>query len=261
MAGSAGWRVSSQSPPAKTGRAVPGMQSRSIRSICRSVWARIDSVSAVTAVRPVVGVGNLLVEDGEVARRLEVVAERLDRPVDDVAVAVGRLHLAEPVEHEPLRPVAGCPVLVRVDEPEQVAQRARVAGGDEELGRALADVAHAPGGAAVLLEPVRRRAVDHRVVEVPAQHVVEAREVVRAVRWRRPGPRRRPSPTRSASRLAPGRRRGPAAGCAAASAAQAVASSAAASASRMLPVSTSEKCVTGFVCTTTYAAPRSAPSS
>ena len=50
MAGSAGWRVSSQSPPAKTGSAVPGMQSRSILAICRSVWAKIVSVSAVTAI-------------------------------------------------------------------------------------------------------------------------------------------------------------------------------------------------------------------
>ena len=50
MARSAGWRVSSQSPPAKTGRAVPGMQSRSIVAIWRSVWAKIVSVSVVTAI-------------------------------------------------------------------------------------------------------------------------------------------------------------------------------------------------------------------
>jgi len=93
-------------------------------------------------------------------------------------VAARRLHVAEPVEHEPLRPVATPPVLVLVDEREHVSERPRVAGGDEELGRALTDVAQTPRRSAVLLQAVRGGVVDDGIVEVPADDVVEAGEVI-----------------------------------------------------------------------------------
>ena len=71
--------------------------------------------------RLVVGVADRIVEDRHIAGRLHVVAQRLDRPVNDVGVAVGSLHLAVPVEHEPLRPVAGLPELMLVDGPDHVS--------------------------------------------------------------------------------------------------------------------------------------------
>ena len=50
--------------------------------------------------------GDRLVEEGEVVGRLDVVAERLERPDHDVAMAVPVADLRVRLEHEPLRPVA-----------------------------------------------------------------------------------------------------------------------------------------------------------
>ena len=144
--------------------------------------------------RLAIGPCDALIEDREVAGRLHVVAQGLDRPEDDVGVAVGRPHLSVPVEHEPLRPVAGVRILVLVDEPEQIAQRSQVPRRDEKLDGALADVAQAHRRPARLLEPVRGRVVDHRVVDVPAQHVVEAGQVVGTLPGR--APEHRPPPHR-----------------------------------------------------------------
>ena len=95
-----------------------------------------------------VGVRDFLVEERQVVRRLEVVAQRLERPVNHVTVAVGLLDLAIPIEHEPLRPVAGLRVLVRVDGAKMSRTGAELAGREEVLHGSLADVADTPRGAA-----------------------------------------------------------------------------------------------------------------
>src|SRR5882757_1539095 len=109
-----------------------------------------------------VGVAELRLEEGKVVARLEVVAQRLDRPEADVAVAVRLLDEAERREHEPLRPAAGdgrvtrmVRVLLLEDRGEDAADGGKLAGGEEPLDRALADIADAPGGGAVLLEAMR----------------------------------------------------------------------------------------------------------
>ncbi len=103
------------------------------------------------------------------------------------------------IEHEPLRPVARGAVLVRVHDPEDLAQGPRLPGGDEQLRRALAHVPQPPRGAAGLLQPMGRRGVDQRVVEIPAHEIVQTGHVVhpaaRAAAESRvtpePGPERR----------------------------------------------------------------------
>ena len=107
--------------------------------------------------------GDRLVEEAEIVGRLDIVAERLQRPDDDVAVAVAVADMGVGLEHEPLRPVAAVLVLLGEDDREDLAHRRSCSERQQELDRPLADVARAPGGAAVLLEPVRHGQVDHRV--------------------------------------------------------------------------------------------------
>ena len=77
-----------------------------------------------------------------------------------IAGADGALALEE---HEPLRPVAVGSL--RLHHPQQqITHRRGVAEREQQLDRALADVARAPAAARVLLEPARRQVVDERVV-------------------------------------------------------------------------------------------------
>ncbi len=114
-----------------------------------------------------------LVEEGAVVGRLDVVAERLERPDDDVAVAVAVADLGVGRQHEPLRPVAAGLALLGEDGAQDVLDRRVVLEGEEELDRTLADVAGAPGRAARLLEAVGDGEMDHAVLGEPRQQGVE----------------------------------------------------------------------------------------
>ena len=114
-----------------------------------------------------------LVEEAEVVGRLDVVAERLERPDDDVAVAVAVADLGVGRQHEPLRPVAAGLALLGEDGAQDVLDRRVVLEGEEELDRTLADVAGAPGRAARLLEAVGDGEMDHAVLGEPRQQGVE----------------------------------------------------------------------------------------
>ena len=62
---------------------------------------------------------------GEIAGRLDVVAEGLERPDDDVAMAAAGADLRIGLQHEPLRPVAARLVLLGEDDAQDVAHRRR----------------------------------------------------------------------------------------------------------------------------------------
>ena len=64
-------------------------------------------------------------------------------------------------------------VLLREDDAQDLLDRLVVLERQQELDRALADVARAPGGAGILLQPVRHGEVDHRVVREPREERVE----------------------------------------------------------------------------------------
>jgi hypothetical protein len=74
--------------------------------------------------RPPHGVRNPIVQNRGIARREQVVAEHLQRPDDDVAVAFLLLDRRIPIEHEPLRPVAIVFVLVGEDDFQDVPHHA-----------------------------------------------------------------------------------------------------------------------------------------
>ena len=76
-------------------------------------------------------------------------------------------------EHEPLRPVALLLVLLRENDAQQLLGRPVMLERQEQLQRALADVARAPCGARILLEAMRRREVDHGVVRQPREDRID----------------------------------------------------------------------------------------
>ena len=133
-----------------------------------------DTRSRPAAREPLVRTpGQGFVEEAEVARLLDIVAQRLQRPDDDVAMAAAGPDLRIGLEHEPLRPVAALLVSARRRRPSGCPRTVPSCSIDEEeLDRPLADVARAPGGAGVLLEPVRNGQVDHRIMREPGQEGV-----------------------------------------------------------------------------------------
>jgi hypothetical protein len=121
------------------------------------------------AERVVADEGDRLVEQARVARRAQVVANRKDRPEDDVAVRVLLPGLRERrQELEGLRPVAAG-VLRPEDAQQHVAHRVLTAERGEQADRSLAHVARAPGATGELLQAARREVVDEGVVGEPRQ--------------------------------------------------------------------------------------------
>ena len=112
---------------------------------------------------------NWLVQEREIVRGLDVVAERLERPDDHVAVAVPVAESGVRLEHEPLRPVATRLVLLREDDPQDLFDRLIVLERQQKFDRPLAHVARAPRRAAVLLQAMRHGQVHHRVVREPRE--------------------------------------------------------------------------------------------
>ena len=123
---------------------------------------------------------DLLVEKADVAGRLDIVVERLERPDDDVSVADLILDDRIGFEHEPLRPVAARLVLLREDDAQDLLDRVVMFQRKEELDRPLADIAGSPGGARVLFEPMRHRQMNHRVMREPREQRVESGALVAA---------------------------------------------------------------------------------
>ena len=114
--------------------------------------------------------GHRLVQEGEVVGRLDIVAQRLQRPDDDVAMGVPVLDLRIGLEHEPLRPVA--PRL-------RTAGRRRCAG-SSFTGASCSSASRNSTGpwqtsrvpqarAGILLQPVRHGEMDHRVMREPGE--------------------------------------------------------------------------------------------
>ena len=118
-----------------------------------------------------------LVEKSEIAGGLDIVAERLERPDDDVAMRLPVLHHGIGLEHEPLRPVAALFVLLREEDAQDLLDRPIVLEREQKFDRALADVARAPGAAGILFEAVRRGEMDHGVVREPREDRVDGERV------------------------------------------------------------------------------------
>ena len=116
------------------------------------------------------------VEKSQVVSRFDVVAERLQRPHDDVAMAVTVPDLSVRLEHEPLRPVATRFVLLREHDPQDLLDGLIVLEREEELDRSLAYVARPPCSTGILLQAVRHGEVHHRVVRKPWKDGVERRD-------------------------------------------------------------------------------------
>ncbi len=85
------------------------------------------------------------------------------------------LDFPELVEHEPLRPVAGILVLVGKDLAQHVGDTAVMPQREQEFQRALADIARAPCGGAVLLHTARGGVVNHRMVRKPLDGIRQLR--------------------------------------------------------------------------------------
>ena len=119
-----------------------------------------------------------LIQEPEIARRLDIIAQRLQRPHDDVAVAVPVADLRIRLEHEPLRPVALRFVLLRKDDPQDLPDRGVMLEREQELDRPLADVARAPGRAARLLQTMRHGQVHHGVLRQPGEDRVDRRDTL-----------------------------------------------------------------------------------
>jgi len=101
-----------------------------------------------------VGVAQLGLQEADVVAGLHVVAQRLDRPEADIAMAVRLLDGTERWKHEPLGPAAVVGVLLREHGLQKAAHHVVAARGQEPFHRALADVAHTPSRAAILFEPM-----------------------------------------------------------------------------------------------------------
>ena len=84
------------------------------------------------------------VEEGEVARRFDVVAQGLQRPDDDVPMRLFVLDCGIGFEHEPLRPVAPLLVLLGENYAKNPFGRSVMLERQEQLERTLAHVAGAP---------------------------------------------------------------------------------------------------------------------
>ena len=116
-----------------------------------------------------------LVEKAQIAGGLDIIAKRLERPDDHIAVAVLVLNRRVGLEHEPLRPVAARRVLLREDPPQDLSDGFVVLEREEEFDRPLTDVARTPCRTRILLKPARYRQMDHGVVGEPRQRRVERR--------------------------------------------------------------------------------------
>ena len=128
-----------------------------------------------------IGVADRRRQELEIVACFDVVAEGFDRPEADVAVTMGLLNKSEGRKHEPLGPAAGDRgvmtiwILLLENRREQPADDGEFAGGEQPLDGPLADIAHAPSGAAVLFEAVRGGEVDDGVVREPRKDLVNAR--------------------------------------------------------------------------------------
>ncbi len=96
---------------------------------------------------------HLLGKDADIAARLDIVGERLQRPDDDVAMRVAGADVGIGQQHEPLRPVGRLPVLLGEERAQDAVHLGVVAHGEQELDRTLTDIARAPGGAGMCSSP------------------------------------------------------------------------------------------------------------
>ena len=118
-----------------------------------------------------------LVQKARVVGGFDIVVERLERPDDDVAVTVPVLDERVGLEHEPLRPVSARLVLLRENDAQDLFHRLVVLQREQELYRTLADVTGAPGSTGKLLEAVRHRQMNDRVVREPRERRIERSRV------------------------------------------------------------------------------------
>ena len=162
-------------------------------AISLAMWAATGSQRGGLLEVVLAAPGDGFVEKGEIAGRFDVVAQRLQRPDDDVAMRLLVLDGGIGFEHEPLRPVALLLVLLGENGAQNLLGRSVMLERQEELERTLADVARAPRRARILLEAMRRREVDHGVVRQPREDRIDGLGVALCV----------PDPN-AAGNLAPG---------------------------------------------------------
>ena len=146
-------------------------------SISLSIW--LGDRIGVRRLLEIVGAAprDRLIEEGKIAGRLDIVAERLERPDDDVAVQLLVLHHGIGFQHEPLRPVAAVLVLLSEEDAQNLFDRLIVLERQQKFDRALAHVARAPGAAGVLFETVRRGEMDHPVMRKPGKNRVDGERI------------------------------------------------------------------------------------
>ena len=146
-------------------------------SISLSMWPVTGSACGVFVEIVLAAPRDRLIEKSKIAGGLDIVAERLERPDDDVAMRLLVLHHGIGFEHEPLRPVAAAFVLLREEDAQNLFDWPIMLERQKEFDRALADVARAPGAAGILFETVRRGEVDHGVVRKPGEDRVDGERV------------------------------------------------------------------------------------
>ena len=163
-------------------------------SISLSIWAVTGSACARLLEIVLAAPRDRLVEESKIAGGLDIVAERLERPDDDVAMRLPVLHHGIGFEHEPLRPVAALLVLLGEEDAQDLFDRLIMLERQQEFDRALADVTRAPRAAGILFETVRRGEMDHPVMREPGEDRVDGERVRRILGAPHPNAARKVSP-------------------------------------------------------------------
>ena len=134
--------------------------------------------SPVVARSVVAPPGDRLVEEGEVVGRFEVVAERLQRPDDDVAMAVPVADVRIGLEHEPLRPVAAASRTAAAKTMRRISLTAASCSSASRNSTGPWQTSRVPQAAPVYCSrPCGTREMDHRVVGEPREERVERRDL------------------------------------------------------------------------------------
>ena len=149
----------------------------------------LDVATHVGDFRRIVAIGmekrQAFIQQCRIARGGEVLRQREQRPIDDIAMRVAGADVALAVEeHEPLGPVA-IRILLAEYPAQQVADGREASGRQQQFHRSLADIAGAPTAAGILLKPARGEIVHQRIAHPPwmdggdAVHCLRLRSVLR----------------------------------------------------------------------------------
>ena len=118
-----------------------------------------------------------LIEESKIAGSFDIVAERLERPDDNVPGQLLALNGGVGFEHEPLRPVAAVRILLGEYYAQDFLHRLVMLERQQQFDRALANIARAPSAAGILLEPTRGGEMDHTVVREPGKDRIDGERI------------------------------------------------------------------------------------